>query len=550
MPFVITQNCCNDASCVQVCPVGCIHPTPDEPDFATTEMLYINPTDCIGCEACVEACPVDAIFNDFDIPASLAHYQAVNADYFAWSGTDSTVENWSQTVPAAADRADRSAADAGGRLRVAVVGAGPSGWYVTDELIRSRAADVEVTVIDRLPTSHGLVRYGVAPDHEETKRAAELFDELAENPRVHPLFNVDVGTDVTHDELLAHHHAVVYCTGADVGRRLGIPGEDHGGVTTSADLVQWYNGHPDHAERTYDFDTEGAVVIGNGNVALDIARLILSDPDEVARTDMADHAIEALAASRVRTVTVLGRRGVEHAAFTSPELRALADRPDLDIEVMGRLPERAAPDGTASGFARDQKVALLCEIADRPARSEATKRLVLRFDSTPVEILRTDGRLDGLRVVGTDTGEPSRIEAGLVITATGFRSAPVPDVAFDGERGRFDHADGRVVDGSLRVVGTYAAGWAKRGPSGVIGSNKACAAETVASLIDDATQGRLPEPSGERPDLEALLRSRSVRIVQAAGWLTLRDHELASGAATGRPRVKIVSREAALELVA
>lgn len=541
MTFVVTQNCCNDAGCVQVCPAGCIHPTPSDPDFATAEMLYINPADCIDCGACVEACPVDAIYDDFELPDHLAVYQSVNADYFSWSGTASVANVRTGTHGGVPGRSDR--------IRVAVVGAGPSGWFVTDELIRSSRAQFEVTVIDRVPVSHGFVRHGVAPDHQATKKAAGPFDALAEHPRVQLLLNVDVGTDITHEELLAHHHAVVYCTGAATGRALGIPGEHLLGVATSADFVHWYNGHPDHAHRIYGFDTSRAVVIGNGNVAVDIARLMLAEPDELARTDMADHAIGALATSRIKEVVVLGRRGPEHAAFTSPELRALADRDDLDVVVVGPTPELPERDGTATGYGSLQKAMLMREIVDRPAPAHSDKRLVLQFNTTPVELIGADGRVQEVRVADTVTGEPAAIQTRLVITATGFRSEPVPGLGFDTDRGRFAHADGRVIDGTDHVTGVYTAGWAKRGPSGVIGSNKTCAAETARCLIDDMVDGRLPQPTRSFNDFEELLRGRALPLLRGSDWAALRRAEDAAGRTTGRPRVKVVSREVAAKVI-
>lgn len=541
MTFVITQHCCNDASCVRVCPAGCIHPTPDEPDFASAEMLYINPADCIDCGACVEACPVDAIYDDFFLPEPLAAYQAINEEYFAWTGTPSVIGE----LPSLRGRVG----DATDPTRVAIVGAGPSGWYVADELVGSPDVYVEVTIFDRVPASHGFVRHGVAPDHQATKRAGDTFDALADHPQVNLALNVDIGTDLTHEELLAHFHAVVYCTGADTGRTMGLPGEDLDGVTTSADFVHWYNGHPDHSEQQYDLDTPRAVIIGNGNVALDIARLMLISGDEIRQTDMADHAIAVLGASAVEEVVVLGRRGAEHAAFTSPELRALADRNDLDIVVSGALPESPEPDATATGFGRMQKAALLRELAARDSRPEATKRLVLDFGTTPVEMAGENGLLRVLKVRDTVTGEPREIETGLVIAATGFRGTGVPGLAFDDDRGRFVHDGGRVVDGADHVTGVYTAGWAKRGPSGVIGTNKLCAKETAASLIDDLVSGRLARPVGSDDDLEGLLSGRRVPLLRGADWATLRRHEEAAGRTSGRPRVKVATRESAAEVL-
>lgn len=530
MTFIIVQNCCNDASCVGVCPVDCIHPTPDEPDFGSAEMLYINPADCIDCGACVDACPVEAIYADYDLPGHLTEYEAVNEGYFAWMGPP-PVARASVRGPRLGDQTET--------LRVAVVGAGPSGWYVTEALIGTERAKVEVTVIDRLPFSHGLVRYGVAPDHEHTKAVGDLFDRLADSKKVHVMLGVEVGKDLTHEELLAHHHAVVYCTGAGSGRTLGIPGEGLGGVTSSAEFVQWYNGHPDFADRMFDLSGERAVVIGNGNVALDIARLLLTSPDDLATTDMAEHALDALSASGIREVVILGRRGPEHAAFSSPELRALLSRRDLDVVLEGPAPAMPANDATAAGFAAQQKALLLRDLAGRARRPG--KRLVLRFNSTPIA-LEGDDRVRAIRLRASSGEDVETLDAGLVISATGFRSEGVDGLPFDSGTGRFRHQAGRIEGDDQVLPGTYTAGWVKRGPSGVIGTNKVCAAETATSLLDDAVAGELPNPIGDPTELAALLAARGVQVVDAAGWQAIRAHEVAAGRKHGRPRLKLSSK--------
>lgn len=522
MTYVITQSCCNDASCVEVCPVDCIHPGPDEPGFGAAEMLYIHPDECIDCGACEDACPVNAIFPDDEVPDVFAPYTDINAAFFEFTGE--------QDAPAPLPPPGSKIAGSG-PLKVAVVGAGPAGWYVAEELAATRRCDVEITVIDRLATPYGLVRYGVAPDHLDTKEIASGFAKTARHRRVRTRYNVEIGRDVTHEELLGAHHAVVYTTGAGEGRSLGIPGEDLPGSTSAAELVGWYNGHPDRAALTFPLTRERAVIIGNGNVALDLARLLLADEAALNASDLAPAALAALAASGIREVVVTARRGAEYAAFTSPELRALADDPGLDVlveetDLAGLPTEEETTERNAATFAALQKAELLRDLAARQ-RTDAAKRLVLRFGLTPTEILGTD-TVAGVRF---DSGE--EIEAGLVVRATGYRSAGVAGVPAEVDTGRFHHEAGRVVGAEA----TYTAGWAKRGPNGVIGTNRACAAETVRTLLDDHAAGNLPDPTGE--PLDDLLVERGVTVVDQAGWNTLDAHERASGKEVGRPRVKV-----------
>ncbi|WP_332642115.1 FAD-dependent oxidoreductase [Aeromicrobium sp.] len=546
MTFIITQSCCNDASCVAVCPVDCIHPAPDDPDFATAEMLYINPDECIDCGACVPACPVSAVHADSELPEHLSDYTQINADYFTWVGDI--------PFPAAPPPAGPKVQDQGAPLRVAVVGSGPAGWFVTEELAATRRADVEITVIDRLATPHGLVRHGVAPDHLGTKDSAIMFDTIARHKSTTVRLNVNVGSDVSHDDLLEHHHAVVYATGASVGRTLGIPGEDLPGSYSAAEFVTWYNGEPDHVDLAPALDHERAVIIGNGNVAVDMARLLLLTPDHLhSSSDMAPYAIEGLRESAIREVVLVGRRGPEHAAFTTPELLALVNNPDIDVIVdpaeLTSLAEIADGERTAGTYAASQKVALLKRAAGM-APTGASKRLVLRFGLTPQEVV---GEARATGIVLARTSEPSdveTIEAGLVLRATGYHSTAVEGVPFDEQAGRFANDGGRVTDpGSGELVArVYTTGWAKRGPSGVIGTNRTCAVETATALIDDYYEGLLPEPGGDKESFDAMLIERGVAIVDLVAWKRLDSHEKAEGKALGRPRLKITDRDEQIRL--
>ncbi|MEI7057269.1 FAD-dependent oxidoreductase [Nocardioides sp. CCNWLW239] len=533
MTYVITQSCCNDASCVEVCPVDCIHPAPDEAGFGAAEMLYIHPDECIDCGACEDACPVNAIFPDYEVPDAFAPYTDINAAFFEFAGDRYEPAPLPPPGPKIAGN---------GPLKVAVVGAGPAGWYVADELATTRRCDVEITVIDRLVTPYGLVRYGVAPDHLDTKEIVSGFAKTARHRRVRTRYNVEIGRDVTHEELRAAHHAVVYTTGAGEGRTLGLPGEELPGSTSAAEFVGWYNGHPDRAALTFPLSHERAVIIGNGNVALDLARLLLADEEALRASDLAPGALAALAASGIREVVVTARRGAEHAAFTSPELRALAEDPHIDVVVdeadLGSLPTEAdLTERDVASFAALQKADLLRDLAGRP-RTDAAKRLVLRFDLTPAEVLGAE------TVTGVRFTDGEEIETGLLVRATGYRSAGVAGVPLEDRTGRFPHEAGRVVGADA----TYTAGWAKRGPSGVIGTNRACAAETVRTLLDDFAAGRLPDPTGE--PLDDLLAERGVTVVDQTGWNTLDAHECASGEETGRPRVKVTDKEEQVRIAA
>ncbi|QNG20345.1 FAD-dependent oxidoreductase [Rhodococcus triatomae] len=549
MTYVITQPCCNDASCVDVCPVNCIHPTPDEPQFATTEMLYIDPDTCIDCGACVEECPVEAIVPDNDLVLDDEPYLDINRDWFV---AHPTGPDWPEPVTTPAVPKDRDV------LRVAVVGSGPAACYATMGL--TSTSRVEVDVFDRLPTPYGLVRSGVAPDHPGTKGVTEQFRAAVGKRSVRCHFNVEVGRDVTHEELLSHHHAVLYAVGAAGDRALGVPGEELPGSHAATEFVAWYNGHPDYADRTFDLSSERVVIVGNGNVALDVARILVSDPEELAKTDLADHALEALRRSNVREVVVLGRRGPAQAAFTNPELLALTQMAGVDVVVESDEAEldpasRALLDSGDTEPSVRLKVAQIAGLAARTP-DPSRRRIVLRFLVSPVEVLGDTG-VEGVRVVrnalvadatGRLVAEPSEqtstIETGLVLRSVGYRGTPVPDVPFDGARGVIPNENGRVIDPETGrpLPGVYVAGWIKRGPTGVIGTNRYCSAETVSMLVDDYVAGRLHDPA-ERDAFETLLAERAPEAIDYRGWQSIDRVERDEGKATGRPRRKLVRIE-------
>lgn len=535
MAFAITQTCCTDASCVAVCPVNCIHPTPDEPDFGAASMLYIDPGTCIDCGACADACPVDAISPVDLLDGADAEYARINAEYYdehpadhAWGAPDLP-----RTAPGV------------GPLRVATVGTGPAACYAAQELLR--ATEAEVTMIDRLPVPGGLVRYGVAPDHPATKKVGDTFAALYRHPRLRAHLGVEVGRDVTHDELAEHHHAVVYAVGATADRPLGVPGEDLPGSVPATRVVAWYNAHPDVAPDALDPAVElagdRAVVVGNGNVALDVARLLLTDPDALARTDIADHALERLRRSAVREVVVLGRRGPEHAAYTRPELRALNHLDGVELVVDGDPRTAASIADAPSG----SHAALLAGVTRRPvdlgAAPDPGRRIVLSFGSSPTAVLGDD-RVEGVRVDAG--GHSTDIAAGLVVRAIGHRGTPVAGLPFDTQTATVPHEAGRVVDPATgaAVPGTYVVGWAKRGPSGGIGTNRTCASETVGTLLDDALAGDLPTPTRSARHFARLVRRRRRDAVGLREVRAIDEAERRRGEETGRPRVKYATVDA------
>jgi ferredoxin--NADP+ reductase len=546
---VITQTCCNDASCVPVCPVNCIHPTPDEPEYLTAEMLYIDPDVCIDCGACIDACPVHAITADYELEPGQETFVEVNTRWYR----DPTHRGYS-TKPATATA--RSFEPSPEPLRVAVVGSGPAACYAVEHLSTQRGLNVRVNVFERLPAPGGLVRYGVAPDHQETKEISAGFMRSLRRSGVSVHLNVEVGRDISHEDLARHHHAVIYAVGTPDGRVLDVPGESLPGCHSASEFVAWYNGHPDYADRSFDLSAERAVVVGNGNVALDVARVLTADVTDLAQTDIAPHALEQLQQSRIREVVLLGRRGPAQASFTIAELAGLRDLPGVDIAIDEAdlvLDEASAQQYQARPEAMDLlKVRLLADLA--ATNRGAERRIVLRFRASPVAILGTD-RVSGLRIVRNElvsdagtvravvTAEESELECGLVLRSVGYHGRPVPGVPFDGGRGIVPNNRGRVVNDDPELpsphLGVYVVGWAKQGPSGVIGTNKVCARETVDALLDDYVGGLLSRPAEGPDELRAVLGRTAA--IDTDGWRAIDEHERRLGRESARPRVKLVS---------
>ncbi len=550
MAYVITQACCNDTACVDVCPVDCIRPTMDDELFATTEQLYIEPTTCIDCGACVDACPVDAIFPEDQLSEQNAKYTQINAEYF---DKHPLVVDWDSFVPPSPIVVPKDQAP----LRVAVVGAGPAATYAAEAVVTQGGRSVEVDIFDRLPSPWGLARAGVAPDHQGTRIITDTFETMVRKPSVAAHLGVEVGTHISHDELLAHHHAVIYAVGASTDRHLGIEGEDLPGSVSATDFVAWYNGHPDHAGDHYDLSGERAVVIGNGNVALDVARVLVTSPDELAATDIADHALAALRESNIREVVILGRRGPVQAAFTSKELMGLDDVPGVDIVVDPadlELDEHSAAflESDECPFPVPRKIEWLREYASRTPDPDR-KRIVLKFLGSP-QAIEGDGRVERLNVTRNEivadgsgrlaaqpTGETETIDTGLVLRSIGYRGTGVDGVPFDERRGVIPNEGGRVVDpeGGEPLEGVYVTGWIKRGPTGTLGTNKKCAGETVEHLAEDVKGGLAQRPVESREALDKLLAGRNPDVAGFAEWRLLDQAELAAGADAGRPRVKV-----------
>jgi ferredoxin--NADP+ reductase len=446
-------------------------------------------------------------------------------------------------------------------IRIAIVGLGPSGAYAAGHLLGNSEVDFRVDVFEKLPTPWGLVRAGVAPDHPNIKAVTRIYEKTAEHPRLAYFGNVELGRHITREELLARYHAVIYAVGTPGDRPMSIPGEELPGSAAATAFVGWYNGHPDHRDEEFDLSSRRAVVIGNGNVAVDVARMLTLAPAELARTDIADHALAALRRSRIEEVVVVGRRGPEQAAFTNPELRELGELDGVDVAVdplevtvPAQLREQA-PSKTAQ-----RNLALLREYAGRPRGGG--KRIALRFLLSPTRLVG-DQRVEGVELVRNTlersadgslraraTDAHGLVPAGLVLRAIGYRGKPMAGVPFDERRGVIANDRGRVIGPDGAHTREYVVGWAKRGPSGVIGTNKKCALDTVRVLTQDLAAGLLATPLHGAPAIEALLRSRQTDLVSYADWETIDHHERLAGERADRPRVKLTRVDEMVDVAA
>ena len=536
MPHVITQSCCNDGSCVFACPVNCIHPSPDEPGFATTEMLYIDPVACVDCGACVSACPVGAIAPDTRLGAKQLPFVEINASFYPKRPTDVKLPPTSKlapVIPAAEVRAGRRP------LAVAIVGSGPAAMYAADELLTQHG--VQVNVFEKLPAPYGLVRAGVAPDHQNTKRVTQLFDRVAGHRRFRFYLNVEIGKHLSHADLLAHHHAVLYAVGAPDDRRLEIGGMGLAGTGTATELVAWINGHPDFTGLPVDLSHERVVVVGNGNVALDVARVFTADPDDLARTDISDHALEVFRGSAVREVVIAARRGPAHSAFTLPELIGLTGSSDIVLDA-GDHDLVARDLATVSDELTRNKLEILSKLGDGSAPQFGRPRIRLAYHLTPKRVLGQQ-RATGVEFSVTGTHDVCQIDAGLVLTSIGYRGKPIRDLPFDESAAVVPNEGGRVMDpgSGAAVPGVYVAGWIKRGPTGFIGTNKSCSFQTVQALVADFNAGKLTDPVAKPDALAKLVRARQPDAVDSAGWRAIDAAEIARGDSDARPRNKFTN---------
>ena len=426
-------------------------------------------------------------------------------------------------------------------LRIAVVGSGPAGFYAAASLLDAEVP-IEVDVLERLPTPWGLVRLGVAPDHPKLKSVSRAFERIAEKPGFRFFGNVEVGRDLSHQDLLRLYDAVVYAFGAQTDKRLGIPGEELAGSWSATEFVAWYNGHPDYQELLFDLEVERAVVIGNGNVALDVARMLALTPEELAPTDTTDPAIEAISSSSLKEVVIVGRRGPAQASWTTQELKEMGELAGADVSV-----DPAELEGAVEGDTHTQRnMDVLRQFA---AREPTGKPVVVRFlffrspaalhgDTRveSIELVRNRlGEQDG-RLVAVPTDERETLECGLVFRSVGYRGLGLPGVPFDDRRGTIANEGGRVTDAER----TYCAGWIKRGPTGIIGTNKKDATETVALLLEDIEQGEITHNEDATAEaVEALLAERGVGAILYAGWASIDELERGAGERLGRPRVKL-----------
>ena len=450
---------------------------------------------------------------------------------------------------------------AGHPLRVAVVGSGPAGFYAAEHLLKQPGLHVVLDMYEMLPMPFGLVRYGVAPDHQKIKSVTKAFESVASRPNFRLLGNVEVGRHITTQELQNYYHQIVFTVGAQSDRRLGIPGEDLIGSHPATHFVAWYNGHPLFRDYQFDLTQECVAIVGVGNVAIDVARILCRTRAELARTDIADYALAALSASKVREVYLLGRRGPAQAAFSNPEIKELSEMEGADpivlpaeaaLDELSTQELRTTPDKTAR-----RKVELLQAYATR-APTGKSRRLNLRFLVSPVELLgNAAGQVAGLRIVrnvlqknaagalqpvATDAFET--LPTGLVFRSVGYRGTPLAGVPFADRAGVILNSLGRILDPQTQVpvAGHYTAGWIKRGPSGVIGTNKPDAVETVVCMLADREAGVLLQPAHPQIDaVDALLQERQPQLVTYADWQQLDQKEQTLGAASGRPRVKFTS---------
>ena len=447
-------------------------------------------------------------------------------------------------------------------LHVAIIGSGPSGFYAAEHLFKQTNLVIHVDMYDRLPTPYGLVRGGVAPDHDKIKSVSKVYDRTAANPRFRFFGNVELGKHITHDELKQYYHQIIYAVGAQTDRRLGVSGEDLEGSHAATEFVGWYNAHPDYRELKFDLSQERAVVIGNGNVAMDVARILASGYEELRKTDIADYALEALRTSNVKEIYMLGRRGPAQAAFTNPELKEFGQLEEADIIVSvedATLDPLSQADLATADADSKKNVEMMQKYAQQQPTGKP-KRIIMRFLESPAELIGTD-RVEAIKVVknvlerGADgslkakaTDQSEILPVGLVFRSIGYKGVPLAGVPFDQKVGIIPNNAGRVIDPQTQqhVVGEYVVGWIKRGPSGIIGTNKPDSVATVNVMLEDVPT---LTATVQTDDVLVLIKQRQPDYVTYADWQLLDQVEINNGQAEGRPRIKFSRIEDMVEAI-
>ena len=446
-------------------------------------------------------------------------------------------------------------------LRVAIVGAGPTGFYAADALLKNKDVVVEVDMFDRLPTPYGLVRGGVAPDHQKIKLVTKAYERTAKKDEFRFFGHVELGKDVSVADLRNYYHQIIYTYGASSDRKLGIPGEDLAGSRTATEFVAWYNGHPDYRDHEFDLSQERVAVIGIGNVAMDVARILCRTQEELMETDIANHALEALKNSKIKEVYVIGRRGPAQAAFTNTEIRELGELTAADAFVVSEEAELDTLSQKLLDESNDRRTKKKVEIIQSfipNKRTDKPKALTVRFLASPVELIGDEkGQVKAMRLVKNElyqtedgtlrpraTERFETLSVGLVFRSVGYRGLPVEGIPFNDSWGIISNDGGRVVDYETKAVvtGEYAAGWIKRGPSGIIGTNKPDAIATVKLMMADLAAGNTLTPAHPTAaDVEAFIKQQQPQYFTYEDWLKLDEAELAKGKEQGRPRVKLTS---------
>ncbi|HEX4335701.1 MAG TPA: FAD-dependent oxidoreductase [Polyangiaceae bacterium] len=439
-------------------------------------------------------------------------------------------------------------------LRVAVVGSGPAGFYTAESLVKHKQVVAEVDLFERLPAPYGLVRYGVAPDHQKIKSVTAAYDKLCENPKLRFFGNVHVGQrDVSVEELVAYYDQVVFAVGCETDRHLGIPGEELAGSHPATSFVGWYNGHPDFVDYPVSLDGERALVVGVGDVAMDLTRMLLQPPAELAKTDIDRRALAVFERSRVREVVLLARRGPAQAAFAAKELEDIVEMPGIDVVIDHEHVRADIESGEEHDVLTKRKLEYMATLATRKV-GNGDRRMIFRFLTSPVEVVGDGGKVTGLRVEHNElvkdhkgrssargTGRLETFDTGLVFRSVGYRGVPIAGLPFDEKQGIVPNLEGRVLRGGEVLPRVYVSGWIKRGPSGVIGTNKSDAAATVQKMVEDLAG--LTAPARPKEAIDALLASRGVRVVTLDDWHRIDRIERERGASLGKVRDKLTSLE-------